>query len=131
MPRLRALVVLALPALGCAGPPPHPPTAVIDATPETVCRGDAFATVIELSGARSSASLSLIPAPPDPSAPPLEFEWLLDGAEHSIVAGSATSPRLSVRTAGDRPLHVALTVFDGEGGDATSLLTVGLAECAP
>jgi hypothetical protein len=129
MPRLRALVLLL--ALGCAGPPPHPPTAVIDTTPDTVCRGDAFATVIELSGARSSASLSLIPAPPDPSAPPLEFEWLLDGAEHAVVAGSLTSPRLAVTTAGDRPLHVTLTVFDADGGDATSLVTVGLAECAP
>lgn len=122
---------LALCALGCAGPPPRPPTAVIDATPEVLCVGDDFATVITLSGARSSAALSLVPAPPDPSAPPLEFAWYLDGAAHRLVSGSTSSRELSVTASGDRPLHAMLTVRDAEGGEATSLVTVGIEECMP
>ncbi len=125
------LFVVALCALGCAGPPPLPPTAVIDATPDVICAGDDFGTVIELSSARSAAALSLVPAPPDPGAPPLEVAWYLDGAAHRVVAGSSTSPRLSVTTSGDRPLHVLLTVRDGEGGEATSLATVGVEACEP
>lgn len=128
---MRRLAALALFALGCAGPPPDPPTAVIDATPGTLCRGDAFATVVELSGARSSATLSLVPAPPDPSAPPLEFLWYLDGTEHRVVDGSLSSARVSVVARADRPLHALLTVRDGLGGEATSLLSVGIEECAP
>lgn len=128
---MRRLSALALCALGCAGPPPRPPTAVIDATPEVVCTGDGFSTVIELSGARSSAALSLVPAPPDPSAPPLEFAWFIDGAAHRVVSGTMSSRELSVTTSAERPLHVMLTVRDGEGGEATSLVTIGIEDCAP
>ncbi|MBX3268783.1 MAG: hypothetical protein KF729_00895 [Sandaracinaceae bacterium] len=118
-------------ALGCAGPPPHPPTAVIDVSPATLCAGDDYRTVLSISGARSSADLSLLPAPPEPGAAPLAFAWALEGAAHVVVAGSRSAPQLSVTSAGDRPLHVVLTVRDDEGGEATSLRTVALVECAP
>ncbi len=87
--------------------------------------------MVELSGARSSASLSLVPSPPDPSAPPLEFTWRLEGAEHVIVTGSTLESALSVRTDGVRPLHVTLTTMNLDGGEATSLTTIGLDECSP
>ena len=93
---------------GCAGPPPAPPTALIDASPSSICRGDGHRTVIELSGARSSAGLSLVSAPPDPSAPPLEYTWRLEGAEHVIAAGSTPEESLDVTSSGERPLHVTL-----------------------
>jgi len=127
---MRGMVTVALCALGCAGPPPHPPTAVIDARPATVCEGDDYATVLELSGARSSSALSLVPEGADPDAP-LRFDWALEGADHELVAGSLVGPELSVVTAGDRPLHVALTVTNADGGQATSERTVALAECDP
>lgn len=127
---MRGVATLALCALGCAGPPPHPPTAVIDARPARVCAGDDYATVVELSGARSSNYLSLVPEAADPDAP-LEFEWSLEGADFEIVTGSLVGPALSVVTAGDRPLHAVLTVTNAEGGQATSTRTVALVECDP
>jgi hypothetical protein len=135
----RALVSLCLLA-ACHGRPPTPPTAVIDATPDGVCAGDAFSTVIDVSGARSASVLSLVPAPPDPDAPPLAYEWRIEGADHEIVAGALDEAELSLVSDGLRPLHLTLTVTDVEGGTATSLRTVGLieaiatpceGECAP
>jgi len=127
---MRGVVTLALCALGCAGPPPHPPTAVIDARPAQVCEGDDYATVVELSGARSSNVLSLVPEGADPDAP-LAYEWSLEGADYELVSGSLVGPTLSVVTAGDRPLHAGLTVTNADGGHATSTRTVALAECDP
>lgn len=113
-------------AIGCGGPPPVPPTAVIDASPSEVCAGDAFATPIVLSGARSSARLSLVPAPPGPDDPPLTFEWRLEGDEHAVIAGARDEDELTVRMAGERPLHVTLTVTTFEGGIAETLRTIGV-----
>jgi hypothetical protein len=121
----RSIALATLLAAGCAGPPPDPPTAVIDASPEELCSGDGFATVIALSGARSSGRLSLVPAPPDPSAP-LTFRWDLTGAEHHVVSGDLDARALEVVASGDRPLHVSLTVTSSEGGEATSLRTIGV-----
>lgn len=116
---------LILAVLGCASPPPAPPTAVIDATPSEVCVGDRFATPITLSGARSAGRLSLVPAPPDPSMP-LDFAWELEGDAHELVAGRLDGPELTVRMAGARPLHVTLRVTSFEGGVAESLRTIGI-----
>ena len=122
----RPIALATLLLAGCAGPPPDPPTAVIDASPDELCEGDGFSTVIALSGARSSGRLSLVPAPPDPSAPPLVFRWDLTGAVHHVVSGSLDSRELEVVASGDRPLHVSLTTATIDGGEATSLLTIGV-----
>jgi hypothetical protein len=122
--RSAAIIFLAL-SLGCGAPPSPPPTAVIDASPSAICQGDAFETPIEISGARSAVQLSLVPSPPDPSVP-LEYTWELEGAEHMILEGALENAELTIATAGDRPLHVALTVTDEEGGRARTVRTIGL-----
>ena len=114
--------------VACGAPPPAPPTAVIDVTPRAICEGDAFATEVTLSGRRSSARLSLVP---DPGDTPLAYRWQLSGAEHVVVGGALDAPALTVRVAGDRPLHATLTVRDPEGGgEATSIETLGVMRCA-
>jgi len=115
----------------CAGPPPAPPTALIELTPTSICRDDGHATIIQISGSRSASGISLVPSPPDPGAPPLEFTWQIDGPEHAVIDGSTLSPALSVTTLGDRPMHVTLTVMNADGGEATSVRTLGIDECAP
>lgn len=112
--------------VSCAGPPPRPPTSVIDADPEILCAGDEFATPLRISGARSSAALSLVPGPPDPDAAPLEYGWALDGAAYRVLAGDLGSRELTLTTSGDRPLHVTLTVYQADGGEATTRRTIGL-----
>lgn len=128
---MRRAVSIALACCGCAAPPAHPPTAVIDVSPEVICVGDDHATTVTFSGARSSDHLSLMPSPPGPDEPPLEFRWALEGAQHVVVGGDLTSPEISVTTAGDRPLHAELTVVDAEGGVATSLRSLAIGDCAP
>ncbi len=103
-----------------------PPTAVIDAMPLEVCAGDGFATPIALSGARSAARLSLVPAPPGPDDPPLTFAWRLEGDAHQLVGGALDEDAIVVRMAGERPLHVTLTVTTFEGGVAETLRTIGV-----
>ena len=93
--------------------------------------GDGHATTVTFSGARSSDHLSLMPSPPGPDEPPLEFLWVLEGAEHVVVGGGLTVSEISVTTAGDRPLHAELTVVDAEGAEATSLRTLAIEACAP
>ncbi len=122
----RSVIASFVLAVGCGGPPPVPPTAVIDATPGDVCAGDGFATAIQLSGARSAARLSLVPAPPGPDDPPLTFEWRLEGDAHHVVSGALDDDTVAVRMAGERPLHVTLTVTTFEGGVAETLRTIGV-----
>lgn len=112
----------------CHGRPPTPPTAVIDLMPDAVCAGDDFGTRIAVSGARSATELSLVPAPPDPDAPPLTYEWRVDGAEHTILEGELDEPELALVFDGARPLHLTLTVTTFEGGTATTLRTIGVVE---
>ncbi len=111
-------------SIACVGPPPAPPTAVVDLTPSSVCAGDAFATAIAISGARSASRLSLVPTAPEPGE--LTYAWQLDGAEHWIESGALNAPDLVVRMAGDRPLHVSLTVTTADGGEAQTLRTIGI-----
>lgn len=117
---------IALALVACAGPPPSPPTAVVDLRPGAICAGDDYATPIVISGARSSSALSLVPAPPDPGAAPLTYRWDLRGDAFALDAGSLDGPELTVRVLGERPLHASLTVIDEDGGEATSLATLGL-----
>lgn len=119
------MLVVAL-AIGCGGPPPTPPTAVIDASPGEVCTADAFTTPITLTGARSSLRLSLVPAPPGPDDPPLEYAWRLEGDAHRVIDGALDEDSLTVLMAGERPLHVSLTVTTFEGGIAETLRSIGV-----
>lgn len=128
---MRRRVSIAVLCCGCAAPPVHPPTAVIEVEPPVLCVGDDHRTTVTFSGARSSDHLSLMPSPPGPDAPPLEFSWVLEGAQHVVVGGDLTSPEISVTTAGDRPLHAELTVVDADGGEATSLRSLAIEACPP
>ena len=122
-----ALLVAWLAALvGCAGPPPPVPTSVIVLTPSASCVNDGFTNLVTLSGATSSARLSLMPGPPEPGAPPLLFHWTLSGDEHVIVGGGLELAVVEVVVAGERPLVVELEVDDQLGGIAESIRTVGL-----
>lgn len=125
------LVLGTLAALGCGGPPADTPSAVILLSPGTVCQGDARLTEITLDGTMSSRHLSLVPLPPDDSSlpdgatiAPLAFSWALEGDGYEVASGSLTSPRLTVRADGARPLHVSLTTTNLAGGSATSLRTL-------
>lgn len=120
---MAAWVVL---AAGCGAPPPTAPSAVVELEPDAVCMGDGFRTPIALDGTASAPRLTLAPGPTDPDAPPLRFEWRLSGADWILLGGDLRSDQLRVATDGDRPLHVSLTVRDGEGGSATALETVWL-----
>ncbi len=117
---------LVLAAVGCAGPPPDPPTAVIDASPNAVCVGDAYRTPITLSGARSAARLSLVPAPPGPDEPPLTYAGQLEGDHYAVLDGALDTDALTVAMAGERPLHVTLTVTTEDGGEAETLRSIGV-----
>ena len=110
----------------CGAPPPPSPSAVIHADPEAVPEGDGFATPIRLDANDSQPRLTLVPTPPDPGAPPLAVEWSFAGAARRIVEGSRDSAELTVTTAGDRPLHVTLTVRNAEGGVATALESIAI-----
>ncbi len=120
---------MALLCCGCAGPPAHPPTAVIDIEPAVICAGDGYRTTVTFSGARSSDQLSLMPSPPGPEDAPLQFFWALEGAPHVVVNGAPSSAEISVTTAGDRPLHAELTVVDADGGEAMSLRSLAIEVC--
>ena len=117
-------------ALCCNGPPPGAPSPVIVATPITVCLGDAYKTPITLDGTQSSPTLTLVPAPPAPNAPPLKFLWTLTGAAYRIAdGGTLTSEKLTVTTAGDHPLQVDLNVQNTQSGgsdDSTTTIAVTL-----
>jgi hypothetical protein len=107
--------------VACGEQPPHPPTAVIAATPASVCQGDGFETRVRLDGSRSLSRLALVPEPADPDAPPLSYEWSFSGAAHRVEGGEIDGVEVSVSTQGDRPLHVSLTVIEEGGGEATSV----------
>lgn len=119
--------------LACGGPPPDTPSAVIALSPATICEGDAHRTEITIDGRSSSRHLSLVPLPPEDASsamgdagPSLLFAWSISGAEHTITDGTLSSDLLHVTSAGDRPLHVQLTVTNRVGGTATSLRTVSI-----
>ena len=111
---------------GCAEAPPKPPSAVIRATPDALCEGDDFTTPIVLQGRESMPSLSLVPLPPPADAVPLVFRWTLSGAQVRWVEGDLSSVEVTVTSAGDRPLHAALAVTNGEGATTVGHHTVAV-----
>jgi hypothetical protein len=112
-------------AMGCGSPPPAPPTAVIDAQPAAVCYRDAFATTVRLDGSCSAEALELVPSSAgECTAPPLAFAWTFAGAE--TVVAFDDGPHVELKTAGDRPLHVTLTVRAAHGGEASTLRTIAI-----
>lgn len=123
MMRLVRAGIAALLLVGCVGPPVEVPSAVVDVSPTSIPACDGFATPITIDGSRSSGHLQLVPSTDDT---PLAFRWTIDGAEHVIDEGAVDAPVLVVRSAGDRPLHVTLTVDDHEGGVATSTRTIAI-----
>lgn len=112
-------------AMGCLGAPPPVPSAVIRIEPSAICEDDAFHTAITLDGSASMPRLTLVPAPIDEDEPSLRFAWHLEGAGHTIE-GALDGDRIIARSLGDRPLHVSLTVTNGEGASATSVRTVAI-----
>ncbi len=110
----------------CGAPPESAPSAVVTSDPESVCLGDGFATPIVLDASDSAPRLTLVPAPPDPDAPPLRYRWTLSGSRWVLVEGVLDGERLVVAIEGDRPLHVELSVSDAEGGTATTDHTVAV-----
>lgn len=120
--------------IACGAPPPDPPTAVVRATPSSVCLGDDFATPIRLDASESAAGLTLVPVPPPEDAPELSYAWAFSGAEVRELGRGEAGVTVDVATAGDRPLHVQLTVRTAQGGEATTLHTVPItlppARCA-
>lgn len=123
-PKGSSLVLVVVLLVGCASPPPDPPTAVVTSEPSSVCVGDEFRTTLILKASQSAPSLALVPVPPDPEAPQLQFEWAFAGAAYEELGRDASE--VQVRTKGDRPLHVTLTATNAGGGRAKTLLSVPL-----
>lgn len=111
---------LGLGALGCEAELSHPPVARLSLTPGYVREGDAFVTVVELSGKTSADPFD------DPTGKfPLEFKWTLpDGAR--IESGKVTGAELKIRLAGDRPVDMTLEVTDADGLTASATKRVGI-----
>ncbi len=123
---MRRGFVVVLIAIACGSPPPSAPSAVIVMSPTSVCVGDAFTTPIHLDGTSSAQSLTLVYARPDPNAPPLSYTWSFEGAAMQFDDGNAHSDTLTVRSAGDRPLHVTLEVRNSLGGITDALATLSI-----
>jgi hypothetical protein len=117
---------VAIVVLSCASPPPPAPSAVITASPASVCAGDAFTTLIALDATKSASRLTLVYVGKDPTEPPLSFAWSFSGAEVRIEDGKQTDDKLVVRVAGDRPVHVRLRVTNAAGGVTDTLATIAL-----
>jgi hypothetical protein len=124
-PCMRSSMAVVLLIAACGAPPADPPSAVITARPGSLCEGDDFQTVVSFSGRESSPRLTLVPSF-DPDEPPLEYAWILYGAEYELVSGDLGSRDLELITSGAAPLHAALTVRNASGGEATTLLTLSI-----
>ncbi len=129
------LVSGALASGACSATPPPATSAVILATPTSVCFGDDYRTPITLDGTQSTPTLTLVPAPPGPGAPSLSYAWTLGGSAYRFVGpdggdaaapGSLTSDRLTVAIKGDRPLEVGLTVTTAQGGTGSTSTTIAV-----
>lgn len=119
------VILVSLCVDGCGAPPPDPPTAVIQANPETICLGDNHQTQITLNAHESAPRLALVPLPSEDDDV-LLYDWTMSGAAYEVIEGTLTGPELVVTTVGDRPLHVRLTVTNSEGGEARSLKSINV-----
>ena len=113
-------------AIACGSPPPPAPSAVIVMSPLSVCVGDAFTTPIHLDATSSAQGLTLVYVRPDPNAPPLSYTWSFEGAAMQFDDGDAHGDTITIRTAGDRPLHVTLEVRNAVGGVTDALATLSV-----
>jgi|GEM_PF-6459632 len=118
--------VVVLIAIACGSPPPPAPSAVIVMSPSSVCVGDAFTTPIHLDATSSAQGLTLVYVRPDPNAPPLSYTWSFEGAAMRFDEGDAHSDTLTVRSSGDRPLHVTLEVRNSLGGVTDALASISI-----
>jgi hypothetical protein len=131
----------------CSGPPPVAPAAVINATPTTVCYGDAFRTQVHLDSRGSSPELTLVYTKPDPDAGDIAFDWSFSGA---VCKGLDSDPKICnvkidgasvdalgqingtdvlFTMAGDRPVDATLKVTNAAGGVTVAHLTVSITQC--
>ena len=142
-------------AFGCAcsGPPKTVPAAIVNATPASVCAGDAFRTSIHLDSSGSSPVLTLVYSKPDPDAGAIHYSWSFSGA---VCVGLAASPGswttltgappttcdvlldpssvdalnqvsgsdVMLSIAGDRPVDVTLVVTSDAGGTLAAHTTI-------
>jgi len=119
----------ALLALGCGEATPPVPTAVVRTEPSSLCLHDDHATTVLVDGSESTASLTLVPAPPAADEP-LELEWAFSGDAHQLL-GEPSGVEVRLTAAGERPLHITLRVSHPSGGTATSLHTLPITLPAP
>ena len=144
-------------AWACSGPPKTVPAAIVNATPTSVCAGDAFRTSIHLDSNGSSPVLTLVYSKPDPDAGAIHFAWSFSGA---VCVGLAASPSdwvtltgaaattcdglldpssvdalnqvsgsdVLLAIAGDRPVDVTLVVTSDAGGTLTAHTTLTITE---
>jgi hypothetical protein len=101
------------------------PTAVVRTRPSSVCLHDDHRTTVVVDASESAAGLTLVPVPPAEDAPELAFAWSFAGDAHEL-ASEPTEVEVSLTTAGERPLHITLSVTNALGGTATSLHTLPL-----
>jgi hypothetical protein len=139
---LRGTIALLL--FACSGPPPVAPAAVINATPTSVCYGDAFRTQIHLDSRGSSPELTLVYTKPDPDAGDLKFDWSFSGAvckgldsdptpcdvkidpSSTDALGDINNGDVLFTMAGDRPVDATLKVTNAAGGVTIAKLTVSI-----
>ena len=124
-------------AVACSGPPPTPPSAIVNVSPSSVCVGDAFKTPIHLDGSSSSPRLTLVYTRPDPDAGALKYLWTLSGDDIQVDDGSKDSDgsldfdSVNLKMAGQRPLHVTLTVTNAAMGVTVTDVTIPITPLAP
>jgi hypothetical protein len=118
------------------------PAAVINATPTSVCYGDAFRTQIHLDSRGSSPELTLVYTRPDPDAGDLKFDWSFSGAvctgldsdpptcnvkidpASTDALGEINGSDVLLTIAGDRPVDATLKVTNAAGGVTIAELTI-------
>ena len=142
----RVLLAIITCALACSGPPPASPGAVINATPSSVCVGDAFHTQIHLDSRGSSPTLTLVYSVQDAGA--LTYAWAFSGVvcRHIgddpdctkpgydvIVDGSSVEPDGTIdnsdvllTVSGNVPVQVSLTVTNAANTAASVQSTISI-----
>jgi hypothetical protein len=127
-------ICIALAALlpRCGSQPPPPPSAVINFAPSQVCEGNEHETTICIGAGESAPRLTLIPVAPSPDDPELTFAWEFVGADVRIVEDEDCDgvDEIAITTAGDRPVHVTLTVTLPGGGTINSVKTIPITPVA-